>query len=887
MRSFPHRFVLLSVILLSLLVPSLAWKSAPAGEAVPSLSTAWKLYRAGEIYRAREIFEKALEKSPDNVEALNGLGYVALREGDLEGAAGYFGRALRLRPADRDGLFGMALVAYRKGKLSEAVSLLEKILVEHPGDGEARETLERVKRALASVRGGEVEGEVHLPPGKLPEKVQMPMRVRRRFFEIRQPDGSWRPVFLKAVNLGAALPGRFPSQFPEDPSLYRYWFEKMKECGFHAVRVYTIFPPVFYDELKKFNEERPGDPLYLIHGVWAEPPPDNDFSSPDYVESFRAEMRRVVDLLHGALDLPPRPGHAHGSYRADVSRWWIATILGREWEPDVVQDYLSSHPGEFSFEGRFVRGENLNAMEKWLAGQTEYFLAYEFDRWKATRPIAWTNWPTLDPLFHPTESTKEEEEEWRIKLGLPPEPGGVREYDNDAVGLDMEKFREGEENRAGLFASYHAYPYYPDFMNYDPVYLRARDEEGPNAYLGYLRDLASHHRSHPLFIAEFGVPTSREIAHFQPQGWTHGGHSEVDQGRIDLKLFRTIYEAGCAGGSLFAWIDEWFKHNWLVIDYHIPFERNRLWHDRQDAEQNYGLVAYRAGNPGPAAVIDGKGEEWAPRDVILSSSGEGPVRSLSIRSDESDLYLLLKLNPGANAGVAVVFDVVAPDLGEFRFPAGIRLSSEVGLEAALLFDGERARFLISRSYDRQRNRFRREIRPRRSLAGDFVPPLMKPQRRRITRKGEVIPERVLDVSYLREGTTDRNSPDYDDRAEWFFNQDTGTAEFRIPWGMFNVTDPSSRSVLFEGRGGDGGVRKTEGFRVAVAAYVPDGSGEMRASSPAALQTLPPAGEDGVVRNLPLYSWEEWEEPDYHSFLKRSWFILRDGLREIPDSPLVK
>ena len=39
---------------------------------------------------------------------------------------------------------------------------------------------------------------------------------------------------------------------------------------------------------------------------------------------------------------------------------------------------------------------------------------------------------------------------------------------------------------------------------------------------------------------------------------------------IDARLTREIREAGAAGWILFAWLDEWFKKNWIVIEYEIP-----------------------------------------------------------------------------------------------------------------------------------------------------------------------------------------------------------------------------------------------------------------------------------------------------------------------------
>jgi hypothetical protein len=92
---------------------------------------------------------------------------------------------------------------------------------------------------------------------------------------------------------------------------------------------------------------------------------------------------------------------------------------------------------------------------------------------------------------------------------------------------------------AGYFATYHAYPYYPDFMNND--YL---GEENP--YLAYLTLLKRHHGDQPVLIGEFGVPSSREIAHWNRKGWHHGGHNFTDQARINGLMMKAIHEAGMA-----------------------------------------------------------------------------------------------------------------------------------------------------------------------------------------------------------------------------------------------------------------------------------------------------------------------------------------------------
>jgi tetratricopeptide (TPR) repeat protein len=865
----------MAVVLLVLIATrSLAQAPLPSPPQPLDLEAAWQAYRAGHLEQARERFLAAVSENARRTEAHNGLGYVCLRLGQVPTAAAHFETALALEARNRDALFGRALVDEHEGQPRRALQRVAQVLALFPADPEALPMAQRL-RALAEAPSEEI----HLKPTPH-AALDLPMRANGRVLELRDGTGAYRPIFLKSVNLGAALPGRGPTEFPVDPALYRRWFEDMRECGFSSLRLYTILPPVFYDTLAEFNRGRP-DPLRVIHGVWADEPEDDDYLGARFVGEFQAEIRRVIDLMHGALDLPHRPGHASGRYRSDMSPWWIATILGREWEAFSVLAFNRKYPGLQDYDGRFVRAHKASAMEHWLAVQMDYAIGYEADRWNAQRPVAWASWPTLDPLVHPTESTRAEEAAWQRRKGLPVHGLTGRINDEDAVGLDLERFEATAANQGGLFAVYHAYPYYPDFIVYDPAYRATSDAEGSNAYLGYLRDLARHHRRHPVFVGEVGVPTSREIAHIQPQGWTHGGHNERQQGEINARLLRTVQEAGLAGAALFAWIDEWFKHNWLVMAYHRPFARNALWHDRQDAEQNYGLLAYRPGAGGPRVVIDGKTADWRAEDQLLSGPAAGPIRGLWVTSDESELFLRLDTDAAAQLAYAIAIDVVDPARGDFRFPAGLRLRSRVGFEAAVLLDGRTARVVLDDTYDRWA-----EIgeQPRANDSGTYVSPRIRPNAERITRAGQVIPSTVLDIGTLRAGTTDRAAPDYDDRAEWMKDPGGGTIELRIPWGLINVTDPSSRSVLSTGHGEPGGYAATEGLRFAVAAFRSAPGGAALAADGPAVAVLPAADAQGVVDGLPLYAWPTWEQPTFHTYRKLSYEIVQKTLRQMPDTP---
>src|SRR5207302_8757847 len=118
-------------------------------------------------------------------------------------------------------------------------------------------------------------------------------------FEVSTDGQAWHELYVKGINLGAALPGKTPSEFPEDEATYAHWLELMAGAHANTVRVYTILPPVFYRPLQAWNEAHADRTLWLIHGVWAEAPPSGNYDDPAWKGRFRAEMLRVVDLTHG------------------------------------------------------------------------------------------------------------------------------------------------------------------------------------------------------------------------------------------------------------------------------------------------------------------------------------------------------------------------------------------------------------------------------------------------------------------------------------------------------------------------------------------------------------------------------------------------------------
>lgn len=901
-----------------------------AGSAVEE---GWTAYRSGEVDEARRHFERAAARCADHPSALTGLGYVAMRSGEEDEARRLLERVVTEEPGHVDALTGLGILAWRAGDLPEVAERFRRVLQEVPDHPTALDYLARLPPGLGPPPDR--------PPLELPDTLTLPARTRGEGFEVRGPGGGWEPFWIKGVNLGAALPGRYPSQFP-DSATYAGWIASMAEMGANVVRLYTIHPPHFYEALAQHNRRHPDEPLRLIHGVWTEPPPGDDYEDPAWEGEFFEEMRRVVDLVHGRADLRPRPGHASGFYTEDVSDWVLAYIIGREWEPYSVAafDSLAADRRALrSFRGEYLAVEGGNAMDAWLAKAVEEMVAYETETYREQRPVAYTNWPTLDPLRHPTETTRRAEVAIREALGETVRKA-PREYDNDSIAVDAALVRPTEALRAGYFASYHAYPYYPDFMVLRPSYREASSSMGPSAYTGYLRELKAHHPGMPVVIAEYGVPASFGNAHLQPNGWHHGGHTEEEMASVDRRLTLELAEAGMAGGAVFAWIDEWFKKNWLVLEFELPPDRNRLWWNRLDAEQHYGIWAMEPVPAVEGATLAQRREAWRSVDPLYRDADGAAIRAAA---DEAYLWLLVEgAAPEADEELFVGFDVFDPERGDRRWPGARGPEAPVGLEFVLRASDGAVRLLV----DPPQNPFRMDtvgVGARglegRTVPVDSPPPGLfrirkvqafnRPHRTRANRDGRYDSLRVItnrrrfgrdSTEYLAMGYDRgvlREGPPPD--GSWQRSGDL--LEVRIPWMLLNVTDPSSRTILQgseEGRAvrddGDdlrargpsdaggapdgGGAPDAEGAPqdsaatqalgteridgIGIVAALREGEGQWR-SWPAVSTGPDPSSPDpssSASSEVATFRWSGWEEPRWRARRRPVWEALRRAFEAV-------
>lgn len=848
------------------------------------VAAGWRAFRADSIAIAAQRFASALTRCPGDHDATVGRGYTLLRQGDVAAAAALF-RALTARaPGSVDAWEGRATVSARRGEIADAASAWQRVLALAPAHPEAPRQLDRL------APGWDRRG-VPLRKRRA-ATLDLTMRVQGEGFEIRR-DGRWEPFYIKGVNLGLAMPGKFPSEFPTDSALYARWIGMIGAMHANTLRAYTILPPEFYRALRGYNLAHPREPVYLVHGVWTELPPRDAFDDRDFNVEFAGEIRRVVDLLHGAAEFPVRPGHAGGRYDADVSPWTIGYIVGREWEPYSVVGFNADPSAPRAHQGRHLVLAAGTPTDAWMVKQCDLLLTYEDETYNAQRPIAYTNWPTTDPIVHPSETSYAQQMRFRgIPWSYDPTHGPLHE--EEGVALDPSLVRTTPRNVAGWFASYHVYPYYPDFLILDRGYSHASSSLGRSNYFGYLQDLRRVHRGIPLVIAEFGVPSSRGNGHQQPQGWDHGGLNETQQAATYVRLAREIRESGAAGAIAFAWLDEWFKKNWIAVDFELPAERERLWQNMMDPEEHYGLLAMRPGSAARTPALGGDPARWhALASVEHGAFTDGDSATLRVGQDEGYVYLALESAawrgrdfPWQSTRLQLAIDTHDMARGQQLLP-GSRLRSRAGFEFVVELRGPTDAWISvtpdyllyatpaqTQTRDGYGQPFRRPLHSRARADGRLDSLWAMTNRPRFMEDGTEVPALGLTIGRLRLGTVAEDS-----NADWWYDAAAGMLQLRLPWGLLNVADPSSRRVLTEsdpeaalGRRPGAAPSQvstvvTEGFRFGVVAYRP-GRGVLGA--------LPARDDRGewLLARFPTWTWPTWEEPTWHEYLKPSYRALQ-------------
>jgi tetratricopeptide (TPR) repeat protein len=864
----------------------------------------WSNLKLRRMNEAEFYFHRAIRIDARTEEAQMGAGFVALETGRGTIDAAVLRRIMEGRGADPNLMILSAGAMQRQGEYFEAAAVYQELRNDRHYGHSARAALEEI----FGIKGFNDAIPTELAPLDPPAETQLRFRAGEGSIWRQGKDG-WERFYVAGVNLGPAAPGFYPGDPPNDGAMYSAWLRQADQMNANTLRLYTLLPPAFYRAYRHYKQG--GGRMALYQQIWVGDPPGKDLYDPRFVEETKAEIRYAVDAMHGRGSVPWKNARGSGIFEHNIAEHVGALLLGRELEASVAIRTNILNVGKRGYEGRFVSVSDAHATEVWFAEMLDYLIAYQMDTYNWQHPVAIVNWPPLDPLHHPTEAPIAEEVRFRIRRGEPLAMPKDIEDDNDTVAIDEAKFTATADFKAGLFASYHVYPYYPDFLLNEPRYLRARDSQGPNPMFGYLRDLRER-IPHPLVITEYGIPDSIGISHFHPYGWHHGGHTEQGQAEIVARLARTIREAECAGGIVFALVDEWYKQNWLTRPFQKPEERTALWVNKLDPEQRYGLLGYHSSKwnlfaNDPAA--------WQKETTLYSTppaartadpfDGARRIERVQAAADEAFLYLRLKVGcldcggrgakPGElrfdQASYAVALNTTPGITGIQQMPFG-GLSLRHGANFLVVLGGPgNSRVLVADSYNpyqimprpgvpgETELSFRRSFTPTMQGTGTFEEQVIETNRRRFARDGRVFPAQRYSRSVMRQGSGKPSAPDHDSLAEWYADVARAEILVRIPWGKLYITDPSSKQAFY---GFDEQVQvrtiPSSGVEITVFALRPHedpqdlSAMEVTASFPSAAA--------GRIQDPVRFTWPVWHEVvQPEPYQKKVYYELQKKFRE--------
>lgn len=650
---------------------------------------------------------------------------------------------------------------------------------------------------------------------------------------------------MKGVNIGLGMPGKFATEYSITKEEYLRWFEQIQDLGANVIRTYTIAHEDFYEAFYEYNIDN-ADPLYLIHGVWVDEylqKSHRDAFDDQFYSGFLNSTKDVVDVIHGKHKVFKLDQAGAQTYKRDISPWVYGYIIGVEWEGDIVSYTNETFDQLAPFQGKYLYTEGANNFEIFLAMIGNEMISYETSKYGTQRTLAFSNWPTTDPFEYPENVALEFEKFGRV---------------------DTENIKATDRFISGQYASYHVYPYFPEFLHFV-------DDTIGNTFLTYLEKLTEHHEM-PVIISEFGVPSSRGMAAYEQNrslGRDQGAMSEEDQGHAIVSLYEDIMDSGAAGGIVFVWHDEWFKRTWNTVPF-TDLDFSAYWSDYQTNEQYFGLLSFDPGEEESIAYVDGDKSDWNEEDIVMKDK----EYQLSMKYDQKFIYFLAEKEGIDFANEQLYIPIDLTPLSGSNYMEKYQIQTSHPSDFIIEIDHEEnSRVWVQERYNSTDAIYGENIEtdynpyeiPPEKDSSVFVGIEMAVHELDYFEYGIQIPFsdysfldfsrynsllQTFETGKLTYGNANPKSADFNSLADFYFGEDF--VEIKLPWALLNFADPVEMKIhgdYYENYGVD---------------HLKINSLNVGLGNP---------NQEIIMVNYELERLGR--KPEYHERLKESYYILQD------------
>lgn len=586
-------------------------------------------------------------------------------------------------------------------------------------------------------------------------------------------DNKWSDMGLRGIRLSSFTPRYSRNKSGVDKSLILDWLNLISDLNVNVITIPNIQPPNFYKAIYEFNFLRE-EPIYVIHEVQL-----NERALLKYFDAYDTELikplkkdlKSTIDVVHGRGLLLNNSRNHTGVFLYDISPYTLGYIIGTNTNAELVTLTNLKHNSIEHYNGEYFSVSSGSPFESFIAEIMDYAAMYEIEKYNEIKLISYLTTGETDPLIHKNETNVTKN-----------------------ASINLENIVAKMSN---IFASYNIHPNAYDFIDYEN-YTEDEPANNNSSYAVYLKRLADFH-SIPMIVSDIGIPSSRGMSRIDIDGgYNRGNLNEKEQGDNLVEVLELITNSGFVGTIVNSWQDDWSQSTpFNLLEDHSDISSSTYWLDVQASDENFGLLAFDAGEKEALVYIDGDFDEWENVKPLFNDKGI-EVKALA---DTSYLYLMLSMDDWSmtNDSMYIGLDVTSNSGSTLWRETGAKFNLPVDFIVELVGYNE------SRIVTHERSNLfnylykyysvvieKQDQAPEKDSDVFSAIYLLNRKSFYFRESNKIIPPAYYQSGRLLYGNGNPKMENYNSLSDFYKEGDS--IELRIPWMIINVKNPLRRMI---------------------------------------------------------------------------------------------